>query len=64
MANILVELRSELEEKNIRGYLQHDIRWRQIAEQMKRCRDSSHREVAPDAGRANEYLLFFRKERE
>ena len=34
--------------------------WAAIARQMQRSRDSSHRAVRPEEGRANEYLVFAR----
>ncbi len=62
LLNTLVTLRSELQITNPKRYYQHDKAWWQIADQMQRVRDSSHRALNPDEGRANEYLVFFRSQ--
>ena len=56
----LTALRSELEQKSPTRYWQLNDRWAAIARQMQRSRDSSHRAVRPEEGRANVYLVFAR----
>ena len=58
----LVSLRSELEAKHPKKYWRLDDHWGAIARQMQRTRDSSHRAVKPDEGRAIEYFVFARSE--
>ena len=58
----LISLRSELEEISPVLYWQHNDHWAAIARQMQRARDSSHRAVKPDEGRANEYFVFARSQ--
>lgn len=60
LLNRLIALRIELEEKHPARYWQLNDRWAAIARQMQRSRDSSHRAVRPEEGRANEYLVFAR----
>jgi hypothetical protein len=62
LLNKLVALRSELEEKYPARYWKHNDHWAAIARQMQRARDSSHRAVKPDDGRANEYFVFARSQ--
>ncbi len=56
----LTALRAELEQKHPTRYWRLNDHWAAIARQMQRPRDSSHRAVKPDEGRANEYLVFAR----
>ena len=60
LLNVLVQLRTELEEKNPTKYWQLNDKWSSIARQMQRARDSSHRAVKPEEGRANEYFVYAR----
>ncbi len=60
LLNKLIALRSELEEKHPEQYWKHNDNWGAIARQMQRARDSSHRAVKQDEGRANEYFVFAR----
>ena len=60
LLNMLINLRSELEGKIPEKYWKHSNNWGAIARQMQRARDSSHRAVKQDEGRANEYLVFAR----
>ena len=62
LLNKLVALRSELEEKYPARYWKLNDHWAAIARQMQRARDSSHRAVKPDEGRANEYFVFARSQ--
>ncbi len=56
LLNKLIALRAELKEKHPSKYWQLNNRWHAIASQMQAVRDSTHRAVKPDEGRANEYL--------
>jgi hypothetical protein len=56
----IATLRTELEEKHPQLYWQHHHHWAAIAQQMQRQRDSTHRAVRPEDGRANEYFVFAR----
>ena len=58
LINTLVELRTELEKKYPRQYWKLNDHWGAVAKQMQRDRDSSHRSLVPDQGRANEYIVF------
>ena len=60
LINLLISLRSELEGKHPAQYWQHNHHWGAVARQMQLDRDSSHRAVNPDEGRANEYFVFAR----
>lgn len=60
LLNRLIALRSELEEKHPEKYWKFNDHWGAIARQMQRARDSSHRSVKQDEGRANEYFVFAR----
>jgi hypothetical protein len=60
LLNTLIALRSELEEKYPEKYWEHRHRWMGVVVQMQRARDSSHRDLDPDSGRANEYLVYAR----
>ena len=60
LLNMLVTLRMELQEKNPACYWQLSHHWAAIARQMQRPRDSAHRVVNPEEGRANEYFVFAR----
>ena len=60
LLNRLVALRSELEGKNPERYWMCNDLWSAVARQMKSDRDSTHRKVKQDEGRANEYFIFAR----
>jgi hypothetical protein len=60
LLNKLIALRAELKEKHPTRYWRLNDRWGAIASQMRLIRDSSHRAVKPDEGKANEYLVFAR----
>ena len=60
LLNKLIALRTELEEKHPTRYWRLNDHWSAIARQMQRARDSGHRDVKTDEGRANEYLVFAR----
>jgi hypothetical protein len=60
LLNKLIALRTELKEKHPTRYWKLNDHWGAIARQMQRVRDSGHRAVKPDEGRANEYLVFAR----
>ena len=57
LLNTLIALRSELMDKDIDQYFVHEQRWVDIAHQMGRARDSSHRVLNEEEGRANEYFV-------
>jgi hypothetical protein len=57
LLNSLIALRSELEDKFHKKYWEHRRRWGEIVRQMQRARESSHRELDPNSGRANEYFV-------
>ena len=48
---------SKLKDKEIKKYLKHTFQWVSVAGQMLRARDSSHRVLKADEGRANEYFV-------
>ena len=57
LLNTLIALRSELMDKDIDQYFVYEQRWVDIAHQMGRARDSSHRVLNEEEGRANEYFV-------
>ena len=56
----IISLRADLKEKHPQHYWQLSHHWAAIARQMQRPRDSAHRVVKPEEGRANEYFVFAR----
>ena len=62
LIDLLVSLRSELEAKNPDLYWKYDKKWWNIADQMDRARDSSHRELKEGLGRKNEYIAFHQQQ--
>jgi hypothetical protein len=62
LLTMLVSLRSELQATNRDRYYQYDGVWQKLIDAMQRTKDSSHRALGADGGRANEYLVFFRSQ--
>ncbi len=57
LINTLIALRAELKEKDLAQYLNQERHWLTVADQMDRIRDSSHRVLTHDEGRAIEYFI-------
>ena len=57
LLNTLIALRSELKDKDINQYFVYEERWDAMAYQMRSVKDSTHRVLNEDEGRANEYII-------
>lgn len=58
----LISLREELKSIKPVLYTKLEKKWVEIAGQMERLRDSSHREIKAGEGRRNEYIIFFQNQ--
>jgi hypothetical protein len=60
LLEMMISLRTELKQKDLKCFYDLDKIQFLISDQMKRAKDSSHRVIITNEGRANEYILFSR----